>query len=226
MSASVVAPDKTAREEILGRIRAALPGEPASVDASYATISRTYQRRGTLDREANLDLLIDRLVDYDSEIVKVQDETAIAAAVAGILAASGETSLLADSAVPSLWLPSDVTLIVDDGLDTEQIDAAQAVLTTCEAAVASTGTIFLVHGGAQGRRVATLLPDHHICVIREGQVYETVPEALAALDHSDPRPITTVSGPSATSDIEMTRIRGVHGPRRLTVILHTESRPM
>jgi L-lactate dehydrogenase complex protein LldG len=95
-----------------------------------------------------------------------------------------------------------------------------AVITTCEAAAASTGTIFLVHHGAQGRRAITLLPDHHICLLHRAQVYELIPQALAAISAHRAESITTISGPSATSDIEMTRIRGVHGPRRLTVILY------
>jgi L-lactate dehydrogenase complex protein LldG len=116
-------------------------------------------------------------------------------------------------------LPSDVPCSVDNALSISAIDDAEVVLTSCEVAVAATGTIFLVHEGAQGRRASTLLPDHHICVIREDQVYETVAEAFAVLNPDVKRPMTTISGPSATSDIEMTRIRGVHGPRRLTVIL-------
>jgi len=104
-------------------------------------------------------------------------------------------------------------------LSTIQIEGVDAVLTTCEIAVASTGTIFLVHDGAQGRRVLTLLPDHHLCVVRRSQVVGMVPEAIRALGPRLGHVVTTISGPSATSDIEMTRIRGVHGPRRLTVIL-------
>jgi L-lactate dehydrogenase complex protein LldG len=102
----------------------------------------------------------------------------------------------------------------------DELNPMQAVVTTCEAAIASTGTILLVHGGAQGRRAITLLPDHHICVLRRDQVFELVPETWESIAAQSAKPITTISGPSATSDIEMTRIRGVHGPRRLTVILY------
>ena len=217
---------RSAREEILGRIRAALPGEPIDVAASYAGIARRYQRSGALDRRGCLelvDLLIDRLVDYDTEVIELREESELAAAIAGVLRAAGRTEgedrLLAPVEFPREWLPQGFPVIFDDDLSTGEMDRAQAVLTTCEAAVASTGTIVLVHGGAQGRRAMTLLPDHHLCVVRRDQVHETVPEVLAAIDAASTRPVTTISGPSATSDIEMTRIRGVHGPRRLTVFL-------
>ena len=120
------------------------------------------------------------------------------------------------------WIPAGLDVRRDEGLSTAQIEGVDAVLTACEIAVASTGTIVLVHDGAQGRRVLTLLPDHHLCVVRRGQVVGTVPEAIRALGSRLGQAVTTISGPSATSDIEMTRIRGVHGPRRLTVILCAE----
>jgi L-lactate dehydrogenase complex protein LldG len=121
--------------------------------------------------------------------------------------------------MPREWCPASVELLVDHGLTDEQVDRAQAVLTTCEVAIASTGTIVLVHEGTQGRRIASLLPDHHICIVRCDQVVELVPEAFRPLAVQGSKPITTISGPSATADIEMTRIRGVHGPRRLSVLL-------
>jgi len=217
---SVMAEQGSAREQILGRIRAALPGEAASVAASYAAISRAYQAHGTLGREACLELFIDRLVDYDSQVVQLRDESEISAAVARLMQEAGETRLIVADAMPRAWCPASAELIVDEGLTEDQVDRAQAVLTTCEVAIASTGTIVLVHGGAQGRRIASLLPDHHICIVRREQVLETVPEAFRLLAAHGTKPITTISGPSATADIEMTRIRGVHGPRRLSVLLY------
>ena len=208
-----------AREEILGRIRAALPGEPTSVKNSYISIARKYQKKGTLDREGCLELFVDRLLDYDSQVIRLKAESGIADAVAGVMKGAGEERLIVAGAMPREWCPSGVELIVDAGLTDEQVDRAQAVLTTCEVAIASTGTIVLMHGGAQGRRVASLLPDHHICIVRHEQVLELVPEAFRLLGTQDAKPITTISGPSATADIEMTRIRGVHGPRRLSVLL-------
>lgn len=210
----------SAREEILGRIRAALPGEPASVAASYASITRAYQRQGILGREQCLELFIDRLVDYDSRVIQLRDEREIADAVARLMREAGEDRLIVADAMPRAWCPAGVELIVDEGLTDEQVNRAQAVLTTCEVAIASTGTIVLVHGGAQGRRIASLLPDHHICIVRREQVLELVPEAFRLIAAQGAKPITTISGPSATADIEMTRIRGVHGPRRLSVLIY------
>jgi L-lactate dehydrogenase complex protein LldG len=207
----------TAREEILSRIRTALPGDPLDPAASHASIPRLYNRTGTLTPEARLDLFIDRLVDYDTEIIPIETAAEIPAA---IIQAAHEERLIAPQDFPVEWLPATLAIALDDDLTTSEIDNAQAVLTTCEVAIASTGTIILVHTGGQGRRALTLLPDHHICIVRRDQVVETVPEAFAAVASQSALPITTISGPSATSDIEMTRIRGVHGPRRLTVILY------
>jgi L-lactate dehydrogenase complex protein LldG len=205
----------TAREEILQRIRTALTPDPTPVP-----IPRAYDRLGTLAPEARIELLIDRLVDYDTEILHAATESAIPAAIAKALTAAAETRVITPAAFPTAWLPTGFHITLDTGLPKDQIEGIPAVITTCEAAVASTGTIFLVHSGAQGRRIVTLLPDHHIILLHHDQVYELLPEALEAVRPHAAAPLTTISGPSATSDIEMTRIRGVHGPRRLTVILY------
>jgi L-lactate dehydrogenase complex protein LldG len=210
----------TAREEILARIRSALHTAPSDPVAAHARIAHTYNRVGSLDREARLHLFIDRLVDYDSEILQVASEAEIPGAIAEALQHADERRALIAPAFPSACLPEGFDFRIDNNLPTNEVEGVEAVVTTCEAAVASTGSIFLVHGGAQGRRVITLLPDHHICLVHRDQVFEVVPEALTAIAGNTTKPITTISGPSATSDIEMTRIRGVHGPRRLTVILY------
>jgi len=209
----------TAREEILQRIRTALPGEAADPEQSYARIAREYWSSEDLAPEACLEHFLDRLLDYDTEILHVANETEIAAAVTQAMQHAGERSLLVAKELPDAWIPAGIDIRCDESLSTAQIEGVDAVLTTCEIAVASTGTIFLVHDGAQGRRVLTLLPDHHLCVVRRSQVVDTVPEAIRVLGPRLAHAVTTISGPSATSDIEMTRIRGVHGPRRLTVIL-------
>jgi L-lactate dehydrogenase complex protein LldG len=211
----------TAREEILGKIRSALEVPANDPAASYARIPQSYNRIGRLDAEARSHLLIDRLVDYDSEVLQVRGEDDIPAAIATALLNAAEDRALVAPAFPSAWLPSEFQFIEDHQLSTMQIEGVPAVVTTCEAAVASTGTIFLVHGPQQARRVLTLLPNHHICLVRRDQIYELLPEALAAIGDYATKPITTISGPSATSDIEMTRIRGVHGPRYLTAILYS-----
>ena len=208
----------TAREAILGQIREALGAEALNPEVSYAQVPRDYNVTTALSREHVLELFLDRLIDYDTEVIQVKAEAEIAGAIVQGLHNAGETLALASAEFPAAWLPQGFQVELDGNLSVPQIEAAQAVITTCEAGVASTGTIILVHEGAQARRVLTLLPDHHICVVRRDQVLGTVPESVAALGTS--KPITTISGPSATSDIEMTRIRGVHGPRHLTVVLY------
>lgn len=211
----------TAREEILASIRNALEVQASDPAASHRHIVKTYNRIGKLDRHACLNFFIDRLVDYDTEILQVTGEPELPGAIAEALRHAGEERALVAAAFPTAWLPADIAFKVDNNLPTSEIEGVPAVVTTCEAAVAATGTIILVHEGAQARRVLTLLPDHHICLVRRDQVFELLPETLTAIAAKATKPITTISGPSATSDIEMTRIRGVHGPRRLTVILYS-----
>lgn len=212
----------TAREEILSRIRTALGAEAADPGASHASIARDYTRTGTLTPHARLELFLDRLLDYDTVILEIEHEGQIAATIARALEDFDSNRVVAPLDFPAEWLPAEIPVTPDASLGTEELAQAQSVITTCELGVASTGTIILVHGGAQGRRALTLLPDHHICIVRRSQIVETVPESIAAIGSFVTRPITTISGPSATSDIEMTRIRGVHGPRKLTVILYGE----
>ena len=206
----------TAREEILARIRTALPEQGTLIPLQEPA----YQRRGGLDREACLELLRDRLLDYNADVVDIESESELPAAIAAALTKAGEERVAVAEEFPTAWLPAGFTFTVDRALSIEQLDTMQSVVTTCEAAIASTGTILLIHEGAQGRRAITLLPDHHLCLVRREQVLELVPEAWESIAAKGAQPITTISGPSATSDIEMTRIRGVHGPRRLTVILY------
>jgi L-lactate dehydrogenase complex protein LldG len=218
MSDSIAKPTSSPRDAILGRIRTELrDAVEAAVDSP---IARSYRRRGGLDRTACIDLLIDRLRDYDAAVVEVESEADLREEIAASLRASGEQRVVVAAQFPREWLPAGLHVVVDDGAAIEELEGIEAVVTTCEVAVASTGTILLKHVGAQGRRVITLLPDHHLCLVRRNQVVELLPEALAVLDPLNAAPITTISGPSATSDIEMTRIRGVHGPRWLSVILY------
>ena len=216
-----------ARFVILDTIRRQLARDPdvsaatlaESPETAYARIPRDYQREGTLSHEAMMELFLDRLRDYDAELL-FTDEAGVGRAVRQALHEAGEALLLVPAAVPDAWLPLDgITVVRDHSLTVPELDGPRCVLTGCTVAIAMSGTVLLEHGAEQGRRAVTLLPDHHICVIRTDQVVETIAEALPRLTHYRTAPITTIAGPSATSDIEMTRIRGVHGPRRFTAIL-------
>ncbi len=196
----------SSRDLVLGRLRAALAegGQPP------VQVPRDYRPEGTLD----LDQLVERLTDYRAHVHRVP-EAAVADTVAGLLPAGA--TVVVPPGLPRAWLPSEVTTLTDDGLDNERIAAADAVVTGAAVAVAETGTVVLDGSPDQGRRVLSLLPDRHVCVLRADQVVATVPQALARL--SPHRPLTWISGPSATSDIELNRVEGVHGPRNLHVIL-------
>jgi L-lactate dehydrogenase complex protein LldG len=214
-----------ARFTVLDTIRRQLEADPdvemligESPEAAYARIPRTYQRTANLNREETLELFYDRLRDYDSELI-FTDEAGIAEAVAYAMRETNETLLLVPADIPQEWLPRNgVEVRRDFDLSLQPLEEPRVVLTPCTVAIAMSGTIILEHSDGQGRRAATLLPDHHICVIWRNQVVETIAEALQRITHRT-SPITTIAGPSATSDIEMTRIRGVHGPRRLTAII-------
>jgi len=194
------------RDVVLGRIRAALEGA-----TKPGEVPREYRRSFG---EPDLDLLVERLEDYRAIVHRGSD---VAAIVGQILPVDAIVVVPPD--LPAEWLPPSVRAWRDEGLDAASIAAADGVLTAATVAVAETGTIVLDGSGDQGRRIITLLPDLHICVLRPDQVVAAVPEALARLDPR--RPLTWISGPSATSDIELNRVEGVHGPRNLHVILLT-----
>ncbi|MFC8721822.1 lactate utilization protein C [Kitasatospora sp. NPDC057198] len=203
----------TAREEILRRIRAAaVPPAPEP--------PRHYLRHAPGldpgDREAVLALFTERLEEYGARVLRAP---APAPAVARVLADEGARSLVVPDGLPADWTTGwDGPVRVDrPPLGKAELDATDAVLTGCAAAVADSGTLVLDGGPAQGRRAATLLPDLHVCVVEARRVVSSMPEALGRLDPA--RPLTFVSGPSATADIEMIRVKGVHGPRRLAVVL-------
>jgi L-lactate dehydrogenase complex protein LldG len=208
---------KTAREEILGRVRTALGGAPPTVATVEAR--RDYRTSGQHEPGSPvlLDLLTDRLVDYKATVLACA-ATAVPAVVAGALAERGIRRIVAPDAVPGAWLEG--VDVLRDGAATlplADLDAVDGVITGCAVAVAETGTIVLDAGPDQGRRALTLVPDVHVVVVRADQVVQTVPEAIGRLT---PRgPLTMISGPSATSDIELNRVEGVHGPRTLIVVL-------
>ncbi|MEV7121417.1 LutC/YkgG family protein [Kitasatospora griseola] len=200
-----------ARTEILRRIRAAAVPPAVAPPRHYL---RHAPGLDETDRPAVLALFAERLTEYGATVLRA--DTA-AAAVAQAL--DGARSVVAPVGLPDEWTAdwSGEVLVDRPLLETARLDAADAVLTACTAAVAESGTLILDGGPGQGRRAATLLPDLHVCVVRASQVHSALPGALAVLDPG--RPLTFISGPSATADIEMIRVKGVHGPRRLAVVL-------
>ncbi|MDG4781350.1 LUD domain-containing protein [Micromonospora sp. WMMD961] len=196
----------SSRDLVLGRLRAALlAGVHPPVE-----VPRDYRLTGPPD----LGQLVERLTDYRAHVHRVA-ESAVADTIADILPIGG--TVVVPPGVPPAWLPPTVTAMRDDGRGTERIGTAETVVTGVAVAIAETGTVVLDGSPDQGRRVISLLPDRHVCVVRADQVVATVPEALARLTPG--RPLTWISGPSATSDIELVRVEGVHGPRQLHVIL-------
>jgi L-lactate dehydrogenase complex protein LldG len=200
-----------AREAVLGRIRVALADRPPAVP-----VPRDYERVLPPGREI-AELFVERVSDYRATVHRTT-VGALPAAIAGVLTLRGATRLAVPTGIPQDWLgAAEVVTVPDDPpLSHRELDALDGVITGCAVAIAETGTIVLDAGPDQGRRALSLLPDLHVCVVMERQVVGTVPEALARL--SPTRPQTWISGPSATSDIELQRVEGVHGPRTLDVV--------
>jgi L-lactate dehydrogenase complex protein LldG len=207
----------TARDEVLARIRGALGEDP-----SAPPVPRTYRQQGEYAAGApELVLqLVDRLEDYRATVVRIgaDDDDSIGQAVANALASLEIGQSLAPSGMPREWTGWLADVVVDDGsLDARALDRIPAVVSGSIVAIAETGTIVLDGGELCGRRAITLVPDTHVCVVRVQDIVETVPEGLQRVDPH--RPLTFVSGPSATSDIELSRVEGVHGPRTLIVVV-------
>lgn len=203
----------TARDEVLGRIRTALGPDRS---AAAAPAPDGYRTHAGLSSGQLLDLLAERLSDYRATVRRAEPAGLIEA-VAAALAGRGARRLVVP---PGLALPGDVPgvdLVEDDGLSARDLDGFDGVITGAAVAIAETGTIILDGSAGQGRRALSLIPDYHLCLVQAGQVVGLVPEAVARLRPD--RPLTWISGPSATSDIELDRVEGVHGPRTLDVIL-------
>ena len=203
----------TARDVVLARIRAALAGAAPE----QVVVPRGYRRAGDLPPgdPRLVDLLAERLTDYRAQVHRTDD---VAGTVAAILASAGAgPSVAVPPGLRADWLPGTVDAVRDDGLSAERLAGLDGVLTAAAVAIAETGTIVLDGSDDQGRRIISLLPDLHICVVRTDQIVAAVPEGLARV--AAHRPQTWISGPSATSDIELNRVEGVHGPRRLHVVV-------
>ncbi len=208
----------TARDEILDRVRRSLRDVPADETPESVPVARDYRRSSTESHAHLIEQLVDRLVDYKATVRRVAPSE-LPAAIAGACAARGVRRLAVPVDLPDGWLPGGIEAVPDRGLSHDQLDAVDGVLTACALAVAQTGTIVLDGGAGQGRRALSLLPDYHLCVVRSDQVVGLVPEAVSRLASSSTRPMTWISGPSATSDIELNRVEGVHGPRTLEVLI-------
>ncbi|WP_217237776.1 LUD domain-containing protein [Streptomyces sp. AC555_RSS877] len=212
----------SSRERILGRVRRALTDVPEDDTPYEQAFSRDYVREhGSRSVEQTVDLLAENLADYRA-VVHRCTAADLPAALAGMLAARGSRTVLVPAGLDAQWLSAAEAEQVPDRAENtpHELDRIGSVVTACAVAVAETGTIVLDGSPDQGRRRITLVPDHHVCVVRvPDQVVSSVPQALDRLDPT--RPLTWISGPSATSDIELDRVEGVHGPRTLEVVLVT-----
>ncbi|WP_306187234.1 LUD domain-containing protein [Streptomyces sp. MK5] len=210
----------SSRDRILGRVRRALADVPPDDTPYEQAVSRDYLRHhGDRRVEETVDLLAENLVDYRA-VVHRSDTGELPGLIAHLLGERGSRTVLVPPGLDQSWLAQTEVTRVPDRPDStpHELDRVDSVVTGCAVAVAETGTIVLDGSPDQGRRRITLIPDHHICVVRvPGQVVSSVPQALERLVPT--RPLTLVSGPSATSDIELDRVEGVHGPRTLEVVL-------
>lgn len=208
----------SARDEVLARISTALRDQPATpaVPRDY----RTAADPAPADRADLAARLAERVADYSATVHRCQADQ-VADLVAGTLADRGARQVVAPAGLNPAWLaelPAVLEIVTDEpALSAEALDKVDGVVTTCAAAIAETGTVVLDAGAGQGRRALTLVPDYHLVIVPAARVVAGVPEAIAVLDPR--RPLTWISGPSATSDIELDRVEGVHGPRNLEVIV-------
>jgi len=202
------------REAMLNRIRSANTTANAVAQAiEYQNIERNYQQTTILDRETILKTFLSHLHEYDAHVYNAKPET-LAVTIADVVKTNHQKSVIVADSFPETNLPIGLAWQRESEATIEQLDTAPGAISGCEVAIAHTGTLIL-----RGMRQLTLLPDRFLCVVYEDQIVDTVPEAMARLEPYKTEPLTFVSGPSATADIEMTRIRGVHGPRFLDVIV-------
>ncbi|MGW0188904.1 LutC/YkgG family protein [Streptomyces sp. NPDC003362] len=210
----------SSRDRILGRVRRALADVPREDTPYERAVVRDYLREhGGRTVEETVGLLAENLADYRALVHRCAAGE-LPSLIAGLLSAHGSRTVLVPPGLDPAWLAASGAERVADRAEStpHELDRVDSVVTGCAVAIAETGTIVLDGGPDQGRRRITLVPDHHICVVRvPEQVVSSVPQALLRLDPA--RPLTWISGPSATSDIELDRVEGVHGPRTLEVVL-------
>jgi L-lactate dehydrogenase complex protein LldG len=203
----------SARDEVLGRVRSAL-GEARGREVD---VPREYRQSSDGDV---VERFAERVADYKATVRRTGRDQ-LAGVLADVCRERGAARVGVAADLPGEWRPDGVELIRDDELSAAELDGLDGALTGCAIAIAETGTVVLDGGAGQGRRALTLVPDFHLCVVEEEQIVGLVPEAVGRLEEAarEGRPLTFVSGPSATSDIELSRVEGVHGPRTLDVVI-------
>jgi L-lactate dehydrogenase complex protein LldG len=218
----------SSREDVLGRIRKAIGDAPRpDADQAYQELPRPYLRaHHDPARQDIVALFAERAADYRAVVERLPADE-VPATVARVLRERGrdfrpsepqEAGFAVPDGFPPEWIPPGITVVRDDPpMTAAQLDRLAGVVTGCAVAIAETGTIVLDHGPAQGRRALTLVPDFHLVIVQAEQVSADLPDAFGRLDPA--RPQTLISGPSATSDIELIRVEGVHGPRTLHILV-------
>lgn len=207
-----------ARNEIYARIRRATAARSPD---TWEGIPRGYRQSSKLPQSELIELLKDRLHDYDAQVLE-SSSTAVTEAIAEMLRARGVTRIVVPKGFWASLLPDGFDFVEDVNLSHAELNVCDGILTQSTLAIAETGTIVLQNVLGQGRRAATLVPDYHLCLVNASDIVATVPEGITRLRRTAHLPTTFISGPSATADIEMTRIKGVHGPRFLDVVLLLE----
>ena len=216
-----------AKSAIFARIRNAIGVDSAQTAAraalceqEWAQIPREYRRKGTLPPNERITLLQSILKHYGAASYLASSDK-VSATISEVLQQRQKKRLVIPQEFPAKWIPPGIEAVHDSGLSNEELDRIDGVLTGCTVAIAATGTIVLA-GGRDGRRAVSLVPDYKLCVVRQEQIVEFIAEALEVLQPLKTLPLTFFSGPSATVDIEMTRVQGVHGPRTLDVVITVE----
>ena len=211
-----------AREEILRRVRSALHDRSPDEAPEDVVVARDYRTDFGTDWEELVERFAERVADYRARVRRIGGESELGEVLARACRDHGVRRLVVPRGLPAHWRPDGIDMVEDDGLAATELDGFDGVLTGCALGIAETGTIVLDGGARSGRRAISLVPDLHLCVVFAGQVVGGVPEAIAQLAptvRGEGRPVTFISGPSATSDIELDRVEGVHGPRTLDVLI-------
>jgi L-lactate dehydrogenase complex protein LldG len=212
-----------AKNEILKKIRQTLDDKSKNDRPDQDIAEREYKQKNGWDQEKRVQIFKERISEYNAKVLEVSDES-LAKAIAEACQRQKVKKLVVPPEFPHEWLPNGMDLLDDEirQLTQDELNASDGIISTCRLAIAQTGTIVLDGGPGQGRRALTLVPDYHLCIVRADQIVGIVPEAFSQLEKTVKKsgpPITFISGPSATSDIELNRVEGVHGPRRLEVLI-------